>query len=180
MKEKQKGFTLIELLVVIAIIGLLSSIVMVGLNSARAKGRDSYRRSSLLQVQKALELYYNVNGSYPSTVGLPGSAYGWAGDATRYGGFCYTDGCGGRGPYIPGLAPAFISKLPSEVRKQDMTCGFWTGNAEAGFLYNSDGKDYKFIVHCSIEKVPTTTEQFYDPRRPTWAIQVSTPGAINW
>ena len=37
--HKQKGFTLIELLVVISIIGLLSSVVLVSLNTARDRGR---------------------------------------------------------------------------------------------------------------------------------------------
>ena len=63
-----KGFTLIELLVVIAIIGLLASIVLASLNSARKKSRDARRLADLKQLQNALELYANDNsGNYPSS-----------------------------------------------------------------------------------------------------------------
>src|SRR3990167_526198 len=54
---ESRGFTLIELLVVITIIGLLASVVLARLSSARAKARDARRYSDLLQLQLALELY---------------------------------------------------------------------------------------------------------------------------
>jgi len=67
-KEASRGFTLIELLVVIAIIGILSSVVLASLNTARKKGRDARRISDLKQIQLALELYYDSSddGSYPA------------------------------------------------------------------------------------------------------------------
>nr|AQQ75000.1 hypothetical protein [uncultured bacterium] len=65
--KTSRGFTLIELLVVIAIIGILSSVVLASLNSARQKGRDARRISDIKQLQLALELYYDANQSYPAT-----------------------------------------------------------------------------------------------------------------
>ena len=61
---KNKGFTLIELLVVIAIIGLLASIVMVSLNSARGKTRDAKRLGDLKAVMLALSMYYDTYGTF--------------------------------------------------------------------------------------------------------------------
>ncbi len=67
MKKNKKGFSLIELLVVIAIIGILSSVVMVSLNSARAKGRDAKRITDVKQISLALALYYDACGRvYPN------------------------------------------------------------------------------------------------------------------
>lgn len=63
--QKNKGFTLIELLVVIAVIGILASVVMVSLNSARGKARDSNRMAAIRELQKALEFYYDKYGTYP-------------------------------------------------------------------------------------------------------------------
>ena len=68
MKKNKKGFTLIELLVVIAIIGLLSTLAIVSLNSARQKSRDAKRVADIKQIQTALELYYNDNFGYPPDV----------------------------------------------------------------------------------------------------------------
>ncbi len=59
LRNKERGFTLIELLVVIAIIGLLSSVVLSSLNSARTKSRDARRLSDIRQIQTALELYFD-------------------------------------------------------------------------------------------------------------------------
>ena len=72
LKNTRKGFTLIELLVVIAIIGILSSVVLASLSTARQKSRDAKRISDVGQIQLALELFFDGNQSYPSTT--PGLA----------------------------------------------------------------------------------------------------------
>jgi prepilin-type N-terminal cleavage/methylation domain-containing protein len=67
-KAHNKGFTLIELLVVIAIIGILSSVVLVSLGTARAKARDANRTSDLKSIQTALVLYADeYNNTYPTS-----------------------------------------------------------------------------------------------------------------
>lgn len=62
-----KGFTLIELLVVIAIIGILSSVVLASLSTARSKGGDAKAMEQMQGMRTAAEIYYgNNNNSYGS------------------------------------------------------------------------------------------------------------------
>ena len=61
LNRKSKGFTLVELLVVIAIIGLLATVVVVSVSSARAKARDARRLADMKALQAAMEQYKSGN-----------------------------------------------------------------------------------------------------------------------
>lgn len=64
MKIKTKGFTLIELLVVIAIIGILSSVVLASLNTARNKGSDAAVKANINGVRAQAEIFYDNANNY--------------------------------------------------------------------------------------------------------------------
>ncbi len=71
MKNLKKGFTLIELLVVVAIIGILASVVLASLTTARSKGKDAAIQAQLSNMRAQAELYYASNNNY----GGSGTAY---------------------------------------------------------------------------------------------------------
>jgi len=92
----QEGFTLIELLVVIAIIGLLATIVLVSLNTARIKARDARRQSDMRQISLAMEMWYDSNSSSYCLPGPGATNCNWANT--------YATACSGAiGSFMPAI-----------------------------------------------------------------------------
>jgi prepilin-type N-terminal cleavage/methylation domain-containing protein len=156
--SRSRGFTLIELLVVIAIIGVLSSIALASLNSARSKGNDAKRVSDLREVQKALETYASDNGgNYPVSGSYRSQCNAWGG---------YTSST-----VIPGLVPNYISAVPADPQMN-------AANNTCCYLYISDGTDYGMMLYSCPTDGHTTNSSLSSLKGPTYQVwSVYTPGA---
>lgn len=143
--KKQQGFTLIELLVVIAIIGLLASVVLLALNSARAKSRDAKRVADVRQIQSGLELFFNDCSSYPveATAVVLGGTGGlrlFSGTGTSCGDKSGSSAVnGGIGDTAGGTT--YIAQMPSAPAPNDGTCTA-TGAGSNEYRYTGTASTY--------------------------------------
>jgi prepilin-type N-terminal cleavage/methylation domain-containing protein len=118
---KRAAFTLIELLVVIAIIGLLSTIAVVSMGSARMNARNSRKVADNHALSNVLNLAFNDNAAYPD------SGAGWSG-----GWVCISKTCTGSWSPAPSYTSTFltyIAALPSIPSNATTSMD--------GYLYNS-------------------------------------------
>ena len=134
IRSCKNGFTLIELLVVVAIIGVLSSVVLASLNSARIKARDARRKSDIHQIQLALNLYYSDNGRYPQAAGC------------AYDVNCYTYSTAGAN-WIPALS-SYIAQIPIDPIN-NISGPWWTG--QYSYAYGNVRSDGRFDLVAQLE-----------------------------
>lgn len=129
-----RGFTLIELLVVIAIIGILSGIVLVSLNSAKAKARDTTRKSDLNQIRTALMMYYNDHSTWiSSTADCDGTGAGFTDPVGTSSGNGWFNAYGGT--YYPkSIAQCLKDEGYTSVEIIDPTKGT-SSSPSSGFTY---------------------------------------------
>lgn len=137
--HKTGGFTLIELLVVVSIIGLLASVVMTSLNSARAKARDARRRADTTQVRTALELYYAKCGTYIVKQNCTGTAYGSNG--TGWFNYSYP---GSAGSVAQGLKDAGVIGGVTIDPSGQITSN---GTTRSGYMVYANASHYTFWIN---------------------------------
>lgn len=70
-RKLRKGFTLIELIIVVAVMSVLTVALISTVNPMEQfkKSRDTQRKASLAQIQRAIEAYYQDHGKYPDSSG---------------------------------------------------------------------------------------------------------------
>ena len=153
----KKGFTLVELMIVVGVIGLLLAVAIPNYLHSTKKTRDAKRIGDLNQIKLALELYRGDHGVYPS-------AGGWTGH------------CNAGDNWIPELVPDYIQVLPKDPT------GCSVGGSFKGYIYRSNGTEYKLLVDGCMEtdKYTSSGALYKDPPRNWRWATVYTSGASGW
>ncbi|MDB5254789.1 MAG: hypothetical protein JWL92_165 [Candidatus Nomurabacteria bacterium] len=137
-----KGFTLIELLVVIAIIGILASVILASLNSARLKARNAQRITQVRQLITAFNLSYD-NGTLPVPLTNPGSFY------------CISSTCSNAGadPTVDAFLLRSISQKPTDPDGGT--------RAMTGYYYNANYLGKPIIEYTLEDNTPCQLTQTF-------------------
>lgn len=137
MKHRSTGFTIVELLIVIVVIGILAAITIVAFNGVQQRARYANLQQDVKSLQKAVELYYADNGTYPET----GTGFGNTTNLTT----------------IVGLTPTYIARTPTFPSG---VAGYYA------YIRNSSGDQYKIVRLVNTASELPAAEQS-DPRPDT-------------
>ena len=137
-QKTQSGFTLLELLVVLAIIGLIASIIVIALSTARSKSRDAKRAGDVRQIMNAMEQYRIANNYYPTgTLSLVS-----VGDGINLDNALSVNNAAD-------FVPQYIAFLPIAPLPADGDCSPDPGYGNNNYWYSveDDGSNY-YLVFC--------------------------------
>lgn len=155
MKYYSKGFTLIELLIVMAIIGILSGTILANVNTARMNARDAKRITDLFSIQLALELYYEIHGTYQvNGSGYDGNGQGWV---------SYEDADAGYSPdhYVKAVTEQLYDEgLLAAPRVNDPLRTIGSGGYMIYYCDWVDGDAHSYALSATKEN-PTTDDLTY-------------------
>lgn len=153
-----KGFTLIELLVVVAIIGILASVVLASLNTARAKGADAAIKANLANIRAQSELIYDTQGCYGDGAGSCASSAFAAGACATTADTIFAE------PTVAGMIASADSAGGFTACSSTANQALWAvvvqlkSSTAAGWCVDSTGKSKQVTIASAFGQTEVTAE----------------------